>query len=342
MIIASFCIPTYNRGSKVYDLIQKTLSNCSNVNFEIIVLDNLSNDNTSELLNSIIDKRFRYFVNEESIIGPLNIIKSLSYANGKYTFLCLDKDFIDFNYIDCLIDRLNSMPNVAFGYCSLNLNAILEDSFYLQGFESLYNMSYLSAHPTGMFYNTDLFKTNNFYDKISDPSKIFGFYPDILNAEMAILGSSSIIRIPVFNTESIIECEEVTSYTFKSEEDLFFTPNNRSKHFLIYSDHLLSLNISNGDKIKVLEKIYLSEVIASTIGYKIILENQPICKHYYISTRKVGTYELIRIYFHFTFNFFKKKMPINNFEKLKICFAQTTFLFLKLFIKTFKLKLSYY
>ena len=336
MITASFCIPTYNRGSKVYESIQKTLSNCSNVNYEIIVLDNLSNDNTSVLLKSIVDKRFKYFVNEESIIGPLNIIKSLSYANGKYAFLCLDKDFIDFNYIDSLIDRLNSMPNVAFGYCSLNLNGIAEDSFYLKGFESLLNMSYLSAHPTGMFYNTDLFKAINFYDNISDRSKIFGFYPDILNAEMAVLGSSSIIRIPVFNTETIIECEEVKSYTFKNEEDLFFTPNNRSKHFLIYAEHLLNRNISSDDKMKVLERIYLSELSASTIGFKAILENKPICKHYYINTRKVGINELVRIYFRFTFNFFREKMQINNFEKLKICLGQSRILFLKLFRKVFR------
>ncbi len=340
MTIASFCIPTYNRGLKVYDLVQNILRNCTNVNFEIIVLDNLSNDNTSELLNSIIDKRFKYYLNEESIIGPLNIIKSLSYANGKYTFLCLDKDFIDPNYIDCLLDRLNSMPDVAFGYCALNQNKTLDDSFYLKGFESLYNMSYLSAHPTGMFYNTVLFKINNYYDKISDRSKIFGFYPDVINAEMALLGPSSIIRIPIFKTESIIECEEVKSFTFKSEENLFFTPNNRAKHFLIYAEHLLNLNISKADKIKVLEKIYSSELIASTIGYKSILENQPICKHYYISTRNVGFYELLTIYFYFTYKFLKEKMLLNNFDKLRICFTQTTILILKLFKRMIKLKLS--
>ena len=54
MIIASFCIPTYNRGLKVYNTIQNILRNCTNINFEICVLDNLSNDNTTELLTSII------------------------------------------------------------------------------------------------------------------------------------------------------------------------------------------------------------------------------------------------------------------------------------------------
>lgn len=340
MIIASFCIPTFNRGPKIYNLIQNVLSQSNNFNFEIVVLDNLSNDNTYQLLNSIIDDRFRYIVNEESIIGPINIIKSLSYANGKYTFLCLDKDFIEASYIDSLIDRLTTMPDVAFGYCELNLNHCLQYSFYSKGFESLYNMCYLSAHPTGMFYNTYLYKNNNFHGRLSDMSKVFGFYPDIINAEMAICGPSAIIRIPVFKTESIIECEEVKSFTFKSQENLFFTPKNRSKNFLIYAEHLLSLNISKSDKFKVLEKIYSSELIASTIGYKSILKNQPICTHYYISTRNVGLYELVKIYFHFTYNFLKAKMPLKKLDKLRICFAQTSIIFFKFFKRTIKLKLS--
>ena len=340
MIIASFCIPTYNRGLKVYNTIQNILRNCTNINFEICVLDNLSNDNTTELLTSITDNRFRYYINKERIIGPLNIIKSLSYANGKYAFLCLDKDFVDPNYINCLIDRLNTIPDIAFGYCALNLNQVFEDSYYSKGFDSLYNMSYLSAHPTGMFYNTDLYKKNNFYSRISDKSVIFGFYPDVINAEMAISGSSAIIKLPIFQTESISECEKIKSYTFKNEENLFFTPSNRFKHFIFYIEHLLSFNISKVEKITIIKKLYRKEIIASTIEYRSILGNSSICSHYYINTRKVKIIEIVKIYIIFTINFLSNKSTLNVIDKIRICLSQSIMLFSE-FVKINCLKISH-
>jgi glycosyltransferase involved in cell wall biosynthesis len=322
MVILSFCIPTYNRGLNVYNLVHDILTKCDSINFELVVLDNCSNDDTFDLLNSIIDKRFRYIVNEQSLIGPINIIKSLTYASGKYTFLCLDKDFIDPYYIKALISKLLTMPTVAFGHCVLNLDQIYDDTFFSQGFESLYNMSYLSNHPTGMFYNTCLYKNNDFYSRISDKTLVFGFYPDIINADLAVLGPSCIIRIPIFKMESRVECERIKSHTFNSIDNLFFTPANRFKHFMTYLHHLFSLNIPKSDKVRIVKKIYRSELIAATFGYKTILTDVSICSHYYLDTRNVSFLELVKIYFYFLFSFVIAKSPMSFFDKLTVLSGQ--------------------
>jgi len=322
MPVLSFCIPTYNRDEKIFNLVISILNNTTNQDFEIVVLDNCSTDNTFNFLKSIIDKRLIYIKNDFPLIGPLNIIQSLRFANGKYAFLCLDKDFISTIFIEELIQKLNVDIGLSFGFCKLNLKVIESDSFYDKGSDSLLNMAYLSSHPTGMFYNTQNLKSINLDQLFIDKNKIFGFYPDLINAEMAMLGSSKILGLPVFYTESRSDCEKIPSYTFKKIEDLFFTPMNRSKTFLIYAKHLFGLNILKKEKIKILNRLYHDELISSTIVYKGILNDYSICKHYNVESRSISIFELIRFDFYFSFTFLKLNLSISIFQKITIIIYQ--------------------
>jgi glycosyltransferase involved in cell wall biosynthesis len=327
MSIVSFCVPTYNRGKKVYDLVVSVLNQSYNYDFEIIVLDNVSKDNTAELMRSIDDERFHYYVNDESLIGPLNIIKSLTYANGRYAFLCLDKDFIDANFIDDLIDRLVKCPEIVSGYCVLNLDGVVEDKIYQKGFHSLYNMAYLSAHPTGMFYKTALLKESAYLVRIFDNRSIFGFYPDILNAELGMLGSTCRIGVPIFKTESLDECENVKSFTFTTEDKLFFTPKNRFIALVFYLNHLLNFDLESGSKLFLVKKIFRDQLISALWEYKRILLNASLCKHYHINTRNVGVLEILKIYGFFSLAFFKYDLGLSRYEKVSVIFTQSFLLF---------------
>ena len=155
--IISFCIPAYNRGRRLFELVNNILCYQGN-EIEVIVLDNLSTDDTSSLLGNISDPRFFYKKNETNIGGIKNPYKAMTLANGEFCFLCLDKDFIRYEYIDELIKRISGDKNLVFGYCTLNEQDSSSDITYEKGFESIYNMVYLSAHPTGMFYRTDFYK----------------------------------------------------------------------------------------------------------------------------------------------------------------------------------------
>jgi glycosyltransferase involved in cell wall biosynthesis len=323
MVVASFCIPTYNRSGKVYNLVQSLLNERQEDDFEVVVLNNNSSDETHDLLSSVTDKRFSYYFNKENVIGPLNLLMSLSLAKGKYAILCLDKDFIDVNYLNIFLDRLRTMPDVAYGYCVLNIEGVHENSYFSSGIDSLYNMAYLSAHPTGMFYNTSLYLGINFLERIVNRTEIFGFYPDIINGEMAMMGPSTILRIPIFRTESLQECEEVKSFTFRSEEDLFFTPKNRFKHFSVYMKFLASKDIQELDKVRVLSRVYLDQLLAATIEYRNVLGNYSVCKHYYIEPRIVSVFELFSIYVIFNFRFIKEEMSFSFLQKLRVIESQS-------------------
>lgn len=82
-------IPTYNRADFILNTINSVLVQ-DYTNFEIIVVDDGSTDNTKELVSSIKDSRLRYIhkINEERAVARNTGIK---LSNGKYiTFLDSD------------------------------------------------------------------------------------------------------------------------------------------------------------------------------------------------------------------------------------------------------------
>lgn len=325
--IISICIPTYNRGSKVSELVNSILLHKGD-EIEILVLDNLSTDDTNLLLDKIVDNRLSYVRNEENIGGIKNIFKALMIASGEYCFLCLDKDRIDYKKIKELIKRVTN-SDILFGHCILNGLEDEPDVLFEKGFSSVYNMAYLAAHPSGMFYKTDIVRKLPVLDQIFKENKKFGFYTELINAEMSILGQSKIINLPVFYTETKEDCSETASFTYKNENEIFFFPSNRYEEFLTYTENLYSLTLNNIEKKKILKRIFLKGLIASTIDFKSILSDNAICNHYFIKTRKVSFIELIKIAFSFSNSFFKKELPVSFFSKLYVCLnANAKFLFI--------------
>lgn len=83
---------TYNSGIWVRDTIQSILSQ-SYGDFELIISDDCSSDNTWEIINEYQDQRVRAYRNETNIGEYPNRNKALSLAQGKY-LLYVDGDDI--------------------------------------------------------------------------------------------------------------------------------------------------------------------------------------------------------------------------------------------------------
>jgi glycosyltransferase involved in cell wall biosynthesis len=62
----SICLPTYNRAPFLQNCIQSIVGQTYK-NFELIITDNCSNDNTSEIINSFSDHRIKYYVNDKNL-----------------------------------------------------------------------------------------------------------------------------------------------------------------------------------------------------------------------------------------------------------------------------------
>ncbi len=85
----SIIIPTYNRANRIPETVQSVL-NQNYRNFELIIVDDGSTDNTQEIVGSFEDERIRYFKkeNEERAIARNY---GIGKANGEYiTFLDSD------------------------------------------------------------------------------------------------------------------------------------------------------------------------------------------------------------------------------------------------------------
>lgn len=89
----SIVIPTYNRAADLqfalYCIFQQTFSD-----FEVVISDNCSNDNTKSVVQNIKDKRIRYFRLKKTVGNAANFKNGIKRAKGKYVFLHSDDDFI--------------------------------------------------------------------------------------------------------------------------------------------------------------------------------------------------------------------------------------------------------
>jgi len=105
--LVSIGIPTYNRAAsgRLKEVIERSLRQTYQ-NIEVIVSDNCSADNTSEIVNSFSDPRLQY-VRQESNIGANNNFNfCLDQAKGKYFLLLHDDDSIDPDFISTCITSL--------------------------------------------------------------------------------------------------------------------------------------------------------------------------------------------------------------------------------------------
>ncbi|WP_163527370.1 glycosyltransferase family 2 protein [Halobacillus ihumii] len=89
-VLVTIVIPTYNRGHLI-DRTIKSVLNQTYTNFELLIVDDASQDNTSEVVSSYKDERIRYIRLENNSKGtkPRNI--GIKQSKGKFIAL-LDSD----------------------------------------------------------------------------------------------------------------------------------------------------------------------------------------------------------------------------------------------------------
>ena len=166
----SICIPTYNRSTQLEELV-KSLLEVESADFEVVITNNCSTDNTLSMLNGINDERLVVYNNTSSVPAYYNMILSIFNAQGKYALYCNDRDVI---FTERLIDFIEFLKNHEYSYLHIKKcygvpsYKLVE---YEKGFDSLLNHPY-STHPTGMVFNVELIKKHlnkdNYHKYIQD------------------------------------------------------------------------------------------------------------------------------------------------------------------------------
>jgi glycosyltransferase involved in cell wall biosynthesis len=105
--LVSVFIPVYNREKYILEAVNSILKQ-SFTDFELIIVDDGSTDNTPNLLKSIKDKRIKLYFNEKNMGIPYTRNRGLELAEGEFIAL-LDSD--DIAVQDRLYKQLNFFKN---------------------------------------------------------------------------------------------------------------------------------------------------------------------------------------------------------------------------------------
>ncbi|MFC1977604.1 glycosyltransferase family 2 protein [Chloroflexota bacterium] len=87
----SVIVPTYNRAHMVTETIDSILTQTC-PDFELIIIDNESTDNTEAVINSYTDERIRYFKHQNNGVVAVNRNYGIGKAQGEYIAFCDDDD----------------------------------------------------------------------------------------------------------------------------------------------------------------------------------------------------------------------------------------------------------
>lgn len=86
--------------------------------FEIIVMDNCSTDNTPEVARSFNDARVRYIRNETNLGHIRNFNKGITLARGKYLWLVAADDLLRSPHVlRRFVDLMECNPRVGYAFC---------------------------------------------------------------------------------------------------------------------------------------------------------------------------------------------------------------------------------
>ena len=111
----SVVVITNNRLALLKETLTSILSQTF-TDFELIVVDNMSIDGTSDYLNGFGDDRIRYFRNPNNGIIAVNRNYGIAYAVGKYIAFCDDDDLWFPNKLKLQVSLLEQHPAVALCY----------------------------------------------------------------------------------------------------------------------------------------------------------------------------------------------------------------------------------
>jgi glycosyltransferase involved in cell wall biosynthesis len=112
---ASIIISTYNRAGLIGQAIDSVLKQTM-ADFEIVVVDDGSTDNTKEIIKKYKDSRIKYFHKENGGISSARNL-GIAKATGEYIAFPDDDDLLEENYLQSMVKQLEQNPLYGLVYC---------------------------------------------------------------------------------------------------------------------------------------------------------------------------------------------------------------------------------
>lgn len=115
----SVCIPTYNHARFLGNAIESALAQTF-ADFELIIVDNCSLDNTRALVEEFRsrDRRIRYHRNERNIGAQNNFNRCIELASGEYIKILCSDDLLEPDCIQESVRALDEFPGASLVACA--------------------------------------------------------------------------------------------------------------------------------------------------------------------------------------------------------------------------------
>ncbi|MGA3086097.1 MAG: glycosyltransferase [Thermodesulfobacteriota bacterium] len=111
MAKVSICIPSYNAGRFIGETIKSVLDSVYQ-DFEIIVNDDASTDNTREVVHSFQDSRIRFYQNDKNVGTVQNWNLAIKKACGEYAGLLNHDDLYGPFWLTFAVHQLEKHPHI--------------------------------------------------------------------------------------------------------------------------------------------------------------------------------------------------------------------------------------
>lgn len=180
--LISIIIPTYNRANMLKNAINSILKQ-DYTEYEIIVVDDCSKDNTQEILKQFSNSKIYYYRNK--INSGAGITRKNGYynSNGQYIIFMDDDDYyLDTHFFSKCMNEFKKNKNVSFvsensiiyyeninkyEFNPLNISSKIDGLEYLKGFQTKFNK------PNSTFttiFRKDIVAKNGKIDILNDSS----------------------------------------------------------------------------------------------------------------------------------------------------------------------------
>jgi len=116
----SVIMHAYNHGKYVAEAINSVL-NQTFTDFELIISDDGSSDNTAQVIRSFTDERIKAFFFDKHVGQKLNFDNCCKYVSGKYIAILASDDYWDVTKLEKQIEYIESHSNIGAVFSCANI-----------------------------------------------------------------------------------------------------------------------------------------------------------------------------------------------------------------------------
>lgn len=157
--LVSVLMTAYNREIFISEAIESVLASTFK-DFELIIVDDCSKDNTVEIARKYeeLDSRVKVYVNEVNLGDYPNRNKAASYARGKYLKYLDSDDVMTDNCLSIMVEGMENNPDVGFGICSSQNVGIQKHTPHSSYNIHFFQRNILNTGPSGSMIKNEVFK----------------------------------------------------------------------------------------------------------------------------------------------------------------------------------------